>query len=259
MKILMRIILPAFLFSVIAATAQKLPNVQAISLRAPAGIKIDGKAIEWDNKFQAFNNSTEVFYTIANDDENLYLTVQAIIPQVINRVVGGGVTLTIQKSGKKTDNNNISITYPYTDSKTFLIFNLKLRQSIASDTSVNAADSAMVQNNKLLEQKCKWIATTGIKDLDSLTSIYNDEGIKAVGIFDKKKIYTIELSVSLKHLGLSTKDAAKFTYNIRVNGPKPTPIPVLPGNEEITAMLNASAARKNAPTDFWGEYTLAKK
>ena len=50
----------SILFAVITftATAQKLPNVQATSLRAPANIKIDGKATEWNDKFQAYNHST---------------------------------------------------------------------------------------------------------------------------------------------------------------------------------------------------------
>jgi len=54
------------------ANAQKLPEVQTVNLRAPAGIKIDGKPTEWDSKFQAYNKSTNAFYTIANDDDNLY-------------------------------------------------------------------------------------------------------------------------------------------------------------------------------------------
>jgi hypothetical protein len=162
-----KIVLFAFLFAAITVTAQKLPSVQTAGLRAPADIKIDGKPTEW-NKFQAYNNATDIFYTIANDDENLYFIVQATNPEIINRVVGGGVTLGIQKSGKKTDKNNMSITYPLTDHSTTLVFNLRGRKGVAQDTSVRAADSVMRRNNKTLAQKSKWIGITGIKDLDSL-------------------------------------------------------------------------------------------
>jgi hypothetical protein len=41
------------------ANAQKLPNVQQVSLRAPANIKIDGKATEWSG-FKALNTATDV-------------------------------------------------------------------------------------------------------------------------------------------------------------------------------------------------------
>ncbi|HCN82336.1 MAG TPA: hypothetical protein DIT07_01770, partial [Sphingobacteriaceae bacterium] len=61
----------------VTTSAQKLPNIQEASLRAPAGIKVDGKATEWNNQFQAYNKATEIFYTISNDDDKLYLAVQA--------------------------------------------------------------------------------------------------------------------------------------------------------------------------------------
>ena len=51
--------------------AQKLPNKQEISFQAPTNIKIDGKASEWNNQFLAYNNATDIYYTIANDDKNL--------------------------------------------------------------------------------------------------------------------------------------------------------------------------------------------
>lgn len=53
--------------------AQKLPKVQQASLHAPANIKIDGKATEWEGKFEAYNPGSRVFYTLSNDSENLYL------------------------------------------------------------------------------------------------------------------------------------------------------------------------------------------
>ena len=56
----MRLKITAILFAgltiiALPAHAQKLPKVQKTSIRAPENIKIDGKANEWDNKYQAFN------------------------------------------------------------------------------------------------------------------------------------------------------------------------------------------------------------
>src|SRR5476649_2012908 len=97
--------------SFLNAVAQKLPNVQTASVRAPANIKIDGKTTEWNNTFQAYNHATDIFYTVSNDDAKLYLTIQASDKLVINKIMSGGITFTIQKSGKKTDKDGISITY----------------------------------------------------------------------------------------------------------------------------------------------------
>ena len=46
--------------------AQSLPNTQIKYLDIPSSIKIDGKANEWNNQFQAFNHNTNIFYSIAN-------------------------------------------------------------------------------------------------------------------------------------------------------------------------------------------------
>lgn len=47
------------LFSLIVS-AQKLPNIQKESVRAPDNVKVDGKPIEWGNKLKAYNNATEI-------------------------------------------------------------------------------------------------------------------------------------------------------------------------------------------------------
>ena len=50
------IVFCAILF-VLSANAQKLPNTQETSLRAPANLKVDGKPTEWNNQFQAYNKA----------------------------------------------------------------------------------------------------------------------------------------------------------------------------------------------------------
>src|SRR4051812_14249152 len=103
------------LFSAIClnAAAQKLPNVQQASFRAPANIKIDGKTTEWGNKLQAYNPGTEIYYTLANDDKRLYLVVQADNYTTVNNIVNGGIGLAIQKAGSKTDAGAPFIKFPY--------------------------------------------------------------------------------------------------------------------------------------------------
>ena len=82
------------------ADAQKLPNVQQISVRTPENIKIDGKPTEWNNKFQAYNHATSLFYTISNDDENLYLTIQANDMETLIKITGAGIVFNLNAGGK---------------------------------------------------------------------------------------------------------------------------------------------------------------
>ena len=69
---------------ILSAAAQKLPKVQRASLYAPENIKVDGMLNEWDDKLQAYNYATDVYYTISNDDKNLYITLKATKDYIVN-------------------------------------------------------------------------------------------------------------------------------------------------------------------------------
>jgi len=240
--------------------AQKLPIVQKEGVYAPANVKIDGKPTEWNNEFKAYNKSTEVFYTIANDDNNLYLTIQAIEPEVINKIIGGGITLTINKYGNKKDKKGISITYPVTEGDAAPRFLLSGRSVV--NLSAKEIETMIAGYNKKLGQSFKWIKLAGVAGQDELISVYNQDGFKVAGLFDKKKHYTYELSVPLKYLEVLIGEVSKFTYHLMINGRKQNIImfEVLPGQQAppIVAKMNEKMAQMAVPTDFWGEYTLAK-
>lgn len=244
-------------------------------MRAPSNIKIDGKATEWDNKFQAHNDATGVSYTMANDDENLYLVIQTLDYNIVDKIVAMGATLTIQKMGKSNPTGAVSITYP---TSTTLSFSNSRDRIARKDTSAKTTDSLMRDYNARLGRQCKQIGVHGIKDMDTLISAYNEDGIKVACLFSNKQSFTLELSVSLKQLGLTAADGAKFAYHLKLNGKKllamkmdinnvrmgDTGLP--PGPEIDKAELQASMdhlmssiAQRDGPTDFWAEYTLAKK
>ncbi len=265
----------------LAANAQKLPNTQQGSVRAPQNIKIDGKTGEWDNQFKAYNHATDIFYTLSNDDENLYLTVQATDPAVIRKIISGGVCLTVQPSGKKTDKDGMRVVYPVTiatQAKGMVVSVMTLKRNAVSDNAQltdKEADSVMMARNKQFSQRSKWIGTLGFKDLDSLISVYNEDGIKAAGRYDAKGAFTCELSVNLKLLGLSVNNPAKFSYHILLNGvsmfnsnrqPDQVVNMVAPGvpmggaeGSMLAGKIMMDLGGGAAATDFWGEYTLAKK
>ncbi len=254
------------------AIAQKLPSVQQASLHAPANVKIDGKATEWNNKFQAYNRHTEFYYTLANNDNNLYLIVQATIPDVIKRILNGGVSLTIIKSGKKGDKEGPSISYPVVDRNNKVGVNFKNMPEIKPGVpaTVFAADSVMNAINRTMAAKTKIIMVTGIKNLDTLISVYNTDGIRVAALFDNKLVYTLELSVALKQLGLSVNNPVKFAYHIMINEVAPNYVNPSNDGSIINPQLAARVAKASggappkrpdngqAATDFWGEYTLAK-
>jgi len=265
-----------FLIIPIVGNAQKLPNVQLNNLRAPINIKIDGKATEWNDNFQAYNHATDIYYTICNDDNNLYLVVHAKNPDVLTKITNRGVILVINPSAGKIDKDAISIAYPIFElqygNKPYIRFSNASGLTYAQRVAMEAnPDSMLSVANKKLHDNEKYIRTSGMSSVDTLLSIYNNKGIVAREGFDKGMIYTYELAVPLKDLKLSLASPIKFAYHIVLQGLdvdkdfgiKETKM--ADGSSVISFAQGAATIKDdNMPavistTDFWGEYTLAKK
>jgi len=249
----------ALLLAISATQAQKLPNIQTASLKAPANAKVDGKASEW-SAMQANNKATEVSYAIANDADNLYLVIQTGDRDIIHRIVNGRVTFTINKAGKKSEDNAIAISYPVFEKNNRP--GLSLREKLSTP---KIADSLMRTNNRRLETTAKLIKVTGVAGIDTLISIYNEKGVKAAAAFDNKMLFTCEMAVSLKLLDLPN---GKFAYNVRLNGVSFDDVPGITVGRSADGQITSIDIHKDqmtrtpqvmtAPTDFWGEYTVIK-
>jgi hypothetical protein len=254
--ITIKLALLALFFAIaVIANAQKLPNVQQNSLRAPADIKIDGKAMEWGIQFQAYNKATDIAYTLSNDDERLYLIVQAKYQDVIDKILRGGITLTLNHSLNKKEDEHVAITYPVFNGSGQSDVTNMLAKKENEKRDANNSDVSIDDMNKVLDAWSKSIKVSGIKSVtDKDISVYNQEGIKAMSQFDKQLAYTYELAVPLKYLTLPNNGTDGFTYNIKIN--EPSDEPVSHGDAPPSPPMAITAT---APTDFWGKYILAKK
>lgn len=238
------------------AQAQKLPGIQKSSVKAPADIKIDGKPTEW-SKFEAYNNSNEFFYSISNDNNNLYLAVQASDHSVIAKIVANGMSFTIKKNDKTNKVVPFTITYPYI--KPYPSVDRSLR------TGKTFSDTELLAINNQISGQIKEIPITGAKGInDEKVSVYNDLGIKANGLVDNQKVYTIELAVPLKYIEQVIDAKGTFKYTLQINGENTTP---KPGETVFTGVsLKPSTAPMShdddnfwlSPTHLEGVYTLAK-
>jgi hypothetical protein len=257
-----------FLMISITARAQRLPNVQKDALRAPANVKIDGKATEW-GQYQAYNKATVVYYSIANDNENLYLLVKAEKANMIKKSIMAGITLIVNRSAKKNDTlGQVSITFPLIPRKEQFKINEdvdKMHRDVKDTASMSRrADTLMRLANKDIDATSKMIFIKGVKDIaDTLLSIYNEENVQAASRFDNKMNYIYELSVPLKYLGFSMDKRGPFAYHVKLNGASSRFVyegsfsvryvngqQIVSGNQINQDWVNT--------TDFWGEYTLTK-
>jgi uncharacterized protein YpmB len=263
------------LFSALHLQAQKLPNVQESALRAPVNIKIDGRINEWKDTLQAYNKATQVYYTISNDDENLYLAVKADQPRIITKIIDVGLTFIINKAGKKSSNakDNIQVTYPMLDftpgQRVLWYAGSKVRSQTVVPQGVMDMDTTRYSNehtdslitiaNSLMGNHAKNIEVMGISEIkDTLLSVYNEERIRTVGRFDKNGVYSYELAIPLKYLKLNAGE--KFSYSIhlenRMTRPKHGMRVVYIYPNSVTTDVDQDL---DSTTDMWGYYTLAGK
>ena len=252
------------LINVPALKAQKLPNVQETSLRAPVNVKVDGKATEWNNGFQAYNRATEIYYTVSNDNNNLYLTIQTTDIDISNKIICSGVTFMINGSGKMKDQGGIAITFPALKRDQFGGVGQPDGRLSSSLPPIDYRKETVAMNEQL-NSIARDIKVTGIKGIQDSISLYNSEGIKAAGLFNEDKVFTCEMSLPLKYLKLQENEKS-LIYSIKIDGPlirnltrrNLTSLRVVNG---VDIMEGPDAPRIQsliATTDFWGEYTLAK-
>lgn len=272
MKSLALILLSAVSFS---ANAQKLPNTQSASLKVPTDVKIDGRAAEWGDKFQAYNSATDVFYSIANTGTTLYFIIKTNSYAITNKVLRGGITITINPDQKKAANGAPTITFPMTEPKDLRGITLSMRE-LLENTDSSQDEKLLANTNKILTSDLRFIRSTGFKNVnDTLISVYNEHGIKAAAALSNKNSMTCEFEIPIALLNLK---GDKLNYNIKLNGPKlrPVVVPVsIPEVERTIAPVNvfkgegvvnrenmtrqqSEMVASTLATDLSGEYVLAK-
>lgn len=207
------------LSSMTGAWAQKLNNIQQGSVRAPAKVKIDAKLNEWPDTLQAYNRTTDLFYTIANDENNLYLVMKSTSQATSSKIIGGGINFTINTTNgkkKQKDDPAFVIKFPIVDMAN--LQNMIMQRMRSQNGQPQPLDSEAVANiRRDLIKSIKQIGLSGFKDIsDSSISIYNEYQIKAAVDIDNKNNLIIEIALPLKYLHISANTS--LAYNIRLNG-----------------------------------------
>jgi hypothetical protein len=253
-----------------SAGAQKLPSLQAAPVKAPKNVKIDGKALEWNNQFQAFNRTTDLYYTIAHDDDNLYLIVQAKDLPAVKKLIGGGITLSLRASRNKYDSSKVTVRYPVLKlSVCSQLGYLLTEEPTATETQakVHQADSLNKLFNYILSVNSKEFYVSGLKEVRDTLSVYNAEGFKTGLQLDKQKSLTYELAIPLKHISFAkSNNQQPFYYQITLNGlnsiQKPAVFNTAEGIVTVTTTPRSLSAGESSyeqmsyPTDFWGSYVI---
>jgi len=243
----------------LSVLAQKLPSEQKGPVYAPAGLKIDGKAAEWGDTFKAHSNAIDMFYTMANDADNLYLVMQTDQQSATDKIFYGGISLVIQSRADKKA-APLKLTYPLVSlvERSGIVIPLRDKK--------NNIDSVMNLVNGNIERFAKKIMISGFADLAGPDiSVFNDAGIKTAAKAGTNRAVTFEIQLPLKYFKHLLDDHSAFDYSIIVNGDTVQPGTIivkgasLNGAKGSGALNDASINAIFSPTYLKASYTLIKK
>ncbi|WP_316793677.1 hypothetical protein [Pedobacter frigoris] len=248
--------------------AQKLPNVQETGMRVPGTVKIDGKIDEWGGKLQAFNDRVTLFYTIANDEDNIYLVVHCTNSLIIKKIINGGLSFSINVLHKK-EKGSVSVLYPFVSRADYDKALKSLPEGVSNGPNNDKQAAFKKRSDSLLTnwqakklEDLRLIKVSGIEEIeDPLISIYNQYDIKIGRRLESKYSYSYELAVPIKYLG-NPADIQFVYYNIKLPGPPMyeyhNPVVVQGGGSYLTEG-GVDLRSLDSVTDFWGQYKLMKK
>ncbi len=264
-----------------SASAQRLPDLQNKEVKSPATVRIDGNDNEWNSEYAAYNKKLDVYYTLSNDDKNLYLVLKSKFDgKDINKIIAAGFRLALNVNNKKDAENSFNVSYPIRPSapsqggqpagamgvQTLTVVGGSVSASAVS-FSMRNLDSAMLANRISQLGKAKEIKVFGFPAIqDSLISIYNEHNIKVAAKFNDDKEYIYELAIPLNLMGLNATQAKEISYQLRTN-----PIVRISPVQESSVSISGGGTfqvvggggmggfnENLIPNEVWGKYTLIK-
>jgi len=261
------------IFFISTLFAQKLPNKQTTSVWATFDLSSNHQPTNPFINPKAHNTATDLYYIIANDDRNLFIMLRATDPLIIRKIIYGNISIKLA-ANKNEIGDGISITCPLLERKDLGIFGLfKVREELKSSPSEMKSynDSLLTDINKRFFAGSS-SKITGVSSLkDSLFHINTATELQTDIHFDNNSSLSCFLKIPLKYFS-SAIIKNKIFYIVKLNGQFYSSNTTLtmsadgltttrstPGWSSVVVKNTPESVVLDYPTDFSGEYTLAKK
>ncbi len=192
------------------AYAQKLPAKQEGSVKAPAGIAIDGQLNEWGGELKAYNKGTRFFYTVSNDSKFAYFSIRVTDPLTVQKVLLNNVTITVGPLSDTKKKEVSAVTFPAMNArnKRSVFSNSKFLAMKTTDQSLAPDDSVLLVTNRKLAAAGKGKLTGGLA---------GNSAYQLAASIDTANALTLEVAIPLEVARGNGADAA-FRYVITLNG-----------------------------------------
>lgn len=250
---------------VVSAAAQTGDKIQTKSVWGATYKRAD---LDKTPKFEAYNPATETFYTLSNDNDNLYLAIQARTPIIIEKAIKGGIVFTISQT-KNTDNDDskLVVKYPLMSRDEYRNLKTSVKPQATDEIEKNVEIKNFVTDeNKKINSAAKTIRLTASKAKTDTLSIYNEKGIQVMSFLDYNLHYNYQLTFPLSYLS-AFSNKSNFFYNVALPGffgdfsreitEGITAVHVVNGEVKIEGPSAPLIAIMSNKTDFTGEYKLA--
>jgi hypothetical protein len=247
-----------------------ISNAQTTELKmAPTGVSIDGVFKEWGDNMAYINDKTKISYTITNDKDNLYLAIKTNDPAQQSRILGAGVSFSVDPKGRKK--STFLVSYPAAG-----------QDDVAGYLNLSPAQAQV----KVQLAKYKKIHTEGFKDISEADfSAAGSNGIMAAIGYDEKGYLVFEEVIPLSLFHAADLAAKEWGYGIRLNALQKEEIRKDSGSSafegsgggrgsvpggKLDKSLTSAGSQKIDPEsstlvttllpelEFWGKFTLAK-
>ncbi|WP_166586230.1 hypothetical protein [Mucilaginibacter agri] len=203
------------LFSAHAKAQAKTDN----TLKAPpTEITIDGSLKDWGDSLRYYNEDKKIYYTLANDKDNLYMAIRVNDRTEQIRIIGAGLTLSVNPKGKKKE--QYSITFPVGGTDNQPAFGGA--GSNGGDKQPNPDELDKQDREEMMRArmtKLRNIQVTGFPDIESdIITTANTYGIKVALNLDESGQLVYEAAIPLKFFHADAPDKSEWAFNIKING-----------------------------------------
>jgi hypothetical protein len=227
-----------------------------ITDRAQKPLSIDGQLDDWTDSLTLYNETTRLYYRLANDDQNIYLALQSASSEDLTKIFAGGISFSANIEGKKKDHPTVTFPLPH---------------RVTGGSRNPRERPGLEEMQKQVLSRIRDIKVSGFKEIiDGGISLQNTYGIKAAAAFDKNNNLITEIAIPLALLDLDISQTDPVTYKIRINGLQ-SPVSRVQGGSNAMRQPRGNMygspfpPRNNPmnhllrPTEFYIKSSLAKR
>ncbi|MCJ8212093.1 hypothetical protein MUY27_20415 [Mucilaginibacter sp. RS28] len=211
-----------FAASLLMATYAHGQNKQDHLQPPPAGISIDGSLKDWGDSLRYYNEDKKLYYSLANDQENLYMAMRVNDLTEQRRILAAGLTLGVNPKGKKKE--TYSITFPVGETGNAPFGDIHRRNDggdgkDGADNRPSPDADAREEMMRARLTKLRNIKVTGFPDIESeVITTANTYGIKTAIDIDKDGYLVYEAAIPLKFFHAEINDKNEWAFNFKING-----------------------------------------